>query len=424
MNFKNQIPNKVKFIMDKIKNDLDCDSYIVGGAIRNLVLNKQPKDWDIATQATPEKISNIFEKTLLVGESFGTVIVVLDNEQFEITTFRKDGNYSDGRRPDNVEFTNNLKEDLSRRDFTINAMAMGLNGEIIDYFNGIRDLKNKTISSVGNPRERLCEDKLRALRAIRFSSQYNLLIDSNLSNEIKKISLENISKERIREEFNKILLSQNPRAGMYMLMSLNLLKFIIPELIECYKFEQYNIHHHKDVFEHTVIVLNNIEAKLELRLAALFHDIGKPNVFTLDDNNNGHFYEHQKESSKICREVMKRLKYSNREIDYVSELVYYHMLSYENLKPKSVKKFIDKVGIDKLDGLFKLQIADITGSKPPFDFKNIYKLKFQCEKILNEKQPLSTKDLKINGKDLIAELKLKPSKTIGYILNNLLDLVL
>ena len=425
---KIDIPEDVTKLLGKLQN-AGHEAYIVGGSVRDSLLGKTPSDWDICTSAKPNKIIELFNssgyKTIETGLKHGTITIVIADEHFEVTTFRMDGDYSDGRRPDNVEFTDDIVKDLSRRDFTINAMAYSHEKGLIDPYNGLDYLNSKVIRCVGDPNKRFQEDGLRMLRAIRFASQLEFKIERQTAMAIvdNRKLLRCISQERIREELNKILISENPSGGMTALRTLKLLDYIIPELNDCYNFNQHNPNHDKDVFEHTMSVLDNIEPKLELRLAALFHDIGKPNTFTMGEDGTGHFYSHHKESARICREIMTRLKYSNKEIEYVSELVYYHMTRYEKLRTSSVKKFINKVGVDRLDDLFKLFIADRIGSKAPYEFDDIYRLKFECEKVLSEKQPLGIKDLAVNGYDLM-KIGIPQGKEIGGTLKALLDAVL
>lgn len=425
---KIDLPIDVKYILD-VLNRNGYEAYIVGGSVRDSLLGKTPSDWDICTSAKPNKVIELFNssghKTIETGLKHGTITIVIVDEHFEVTTFRMDGDYSDGRRPDSVQFTDDIVKDLSRRDFTINAMAYNEKDGLVDPYNGLDYLNSRVVRCVGNPNERFQEDGLRMLRAIRFASQLGFKIDRQTAIAIvdNRRLLRCISQERVREELNKILISKNPSGGMTALRTLKLLDYIIPELNDCYNFNQHNPNHDKDVFEHIMSVLDTIEPKLELRLAALFHDIGKPNTFTMDEDGIGHFYSHHKESARICREVMKRLKYSNKEIEYVSELVYYHMTRYEKLRTPSVKKFINKVGVDRLDDLFKLFIADRIGSKAPYEFDGIYKLKFECERVLSEKQPLDIKDLAVNGYDLM-KIGIPQGKEIGDTLKVLLDAVL
>ncbi len=420
------MPSNANLILDELNNNR-YEAYIVGGCVRDSLLGRTPNDWDICTNAKPDEMLEVFSnlKIIPTGLKHGTITIIINGEQFEVTTFRIDGEYSDGRRPDDVEFTDDIVKDLSRRDFTINAMAYNTEKGLIDPFNGRDSIAYKEIRCVGIPDSRIQEDGLRMLRAVRFASQLGFTISTQTEQAIMKNKelLHQISKERIREEFNKILLSDEPSYGIDNLHLLGLLVFIVPELKYCYGLSQFNPNHDKDVFEHTMAVLDNIEPKIELRLAALLHDIGKPNTFTIGEDGVGHFYSHHKESARMCRDIMTRLKYSNKEIEYVSELVYHHMTRYEKLRTPSVKKFINKVGIYKLDDLFKLFIADRIGSKPPYEFDDIYKLKFECEKILSEKQPLNVRDLAINGNDLM-NIGIPQGKEIGKILNDLLEMVL
>ncbi len=263
------------------------------------------------------------------------------------------------------------------------------------------------------------------LRAIRFSAQLGYSLDVETLKEIKKLSknIIDISEERIREELNKILMTDMPSRGLKLLSSADLLKYIIPELEMCVGFQQHNPNHDKDVFGHILSVVDNTENDLILRLAALFHDIGKPETFSLDENGVGHFYKHHLKSSDIAEEVMKRLKYDNKSIEQVIILVREHMSRYEKLRVKSTKKFINRVGIDNIERLFKLQVADINGSTKRDGVSNIFELKNEVERILNEKQPLSIKDLEINGYDLI-QLGIPQGKHIGTVLNELMEIIL
>jgi len=423
---KIDIPEDVQKLLNRLQNT-GHEAYIVGGCVRDSLLNRTPSDWDICTSAKPNEMKDVFfdNVTISTGLKHGTITVLMNNQGYEITTFRIDGDYSDGRRPNSVKFTDDIVKDLSRRDFTINAMAYNEKEGLIDPFNGLDYLNSKVVRCVGNPNERFQEDGLRMLRAVRFASQLGFKINRQTAISIidNRKLLKLISQERIREELNKILITENPSSGITALRTLKLLDYIMPELNDCHNFNQHNPNHNKDVFAHTMAVLDAIDSKLELRLAALFHDIGKPCTFAIGEDSVGHFYSHHKESARICRKIMKRLKYSNKEIEYVSELVYYHMTRYKSLKTSSVKKFINKVGVDRLDDLFKLLIADRIGSKAPYEFDDIYKLKFECEKLLSEKQPLSIKDLAVNGYDLM-EIGIPQGKEIGKTLNILLNAVL
>ena len=423
---KIQIPNQVKILLDQLEG-CGYKAYIVGGCVRDSILARTPNDWDICTSATPHQMLKVFQdfKVVETGWKHGTITVILENKHYEITTLRVDGDYSDNRRPDYVKFTKDIIEDLSRRDFTINAMAYNDREGMIDPFGGVNDLAGGIIKCVGVADERFQEDGLRILRAIRFATQLNFTLDKETYISICNNNhlLENISAERIREEFNKILLTKTPSSGLILLLDVGILEIIIPELMDSVNFDQHNPHHTKNVFDHTLCVLDNIESKLELRLAALLHDIGKPNTFKLDDEGIGHFYGHHKVSAIMCREIMSRLRYSNKEIEYVSALIDHHMIWYEKINATIAKRFINKIGKDKLEDFFKLLIADRMATKPSYDLEDIYKLKLECEKVLSEQQPLSIKDLEVNGYHLM-EIGIPQGQEVGKMLNSLLKVVL
>lgn len=423
------IPSDVQRILKAFYNS-GFATFIVGGCVRDSLLKREIHDWDLCTKATPEQIIEVCNaygfKYIPTGLKHGTITIMINDVGYETTTFRVDGDYSDSRHPDKVEFTISLKEDLARRDFTINAMAYNDDIGLIDYFGGITDLKNKIIRCVGNANDRFNEDNLRRLRAIRFACQLGFEIDNLTYNALalnpQRLML--LSVERIREELCKILLSNHVYFGFQSLWSLDMLKYILPELDECYGINQHNIHHDKDIFTHILTVVENTPSKLEIRLAALFHDIGKPRCFTLGEDGQGHFIEHHKISADIAREILTRLKFDNKTIDKVCKLIYEHMSRYDKLRTPNTKKFINRVGIENLDDLFELQIADIKGCAKEYqDFSNVLKLKEECYRILNEEQPLSVKDLKVNGNDLI-NLGYKQGKEIGVTLNKLLDIIL
>lgn len=423
---KIQIPKKVNRILN-ILNSHEYEGYVVGGCVRDAVLGREPNDWDICTNCKPEKMLEIFScfKVIPTGLKHGTVTVVIDDEHFEITTYRIEEGYTDGRHPEKVEFTNSLKEDLKRRDFTINAMAYDREEGLVDYFNGIDDIDNKKIRSVGEPIKRFGEDYLRMLRAIRFSTQLKYDLDIETFQAIRNLSknIVNISKERVREEINKTLLAEKPSRGFRLLHETGLLKHIIPELEKCVKFHQRNPHHDKDVFDHIMGVLDNTKKDLVLRLAALMHDIAKPLCFSIDENDIGHFYRHHMMGMDITESILKRLKYDNKTIESVKILVKEHMPKYDKVTPRVIKRLINRVGVENIERLFELQTADIMGSKEPHDFNAIEKAKELYFKIINENQPLSVKDLDINGYDLI-QIGIPKGKEMGVILNKLLDKVL
>ncbi|OPJ57476.1 CCA tRNA nucleotidyltransferase [Clostridium oryzae] len=419
-----KIPQKVNYIIDELKTS-GFQAYTVGGCVRDCFLDRMPNDWDITTEALPEDIIKIFPHTIPTGIKHGTISVMIDNELFEVTTYRIDGEYSDNRHPDSVVFTDNIVDDLSRRDFTINAMAYNESNGLVDPFNGLNDLNNKLIMAVGNADNRFNEDALRMIRAIRFSCQLDFRIhdDTFLAIQNNCGLIQNVSAERIREEFCKILLCKVPSKGIENLRISGLLQYIIPEILPMVGFNQKNPHHTMDVYTHTMTVLDNTEADLSLRLSALFHDIGKPSTFSIDKKNIGHFYGHEYKGMDLAEKILKRLKFDNNTIKKVSILIHYHMTRYNKFKMSGIKKLITKVEKENLDVLFSLQVADVKGSAPPYDFSGINDMKTKINKILEEHQPICLKDLNINGNDLI-KLGVKPGKDVGIVLNKLLDLVL
>jgi len=418
------IPREVLYVMQQF-NINNHQAYLVGGCVRDMLLNKQPKDFDICTSAYPHEVKLLFEHVILTGEKHGTVTVIINHYPIEVTTMRNDGAYKDNRHPEYVDFTDNLFEDLSRRDFTINAIAVDINNNMYDYYHGQDDLYSGIIKAVGDVNLRFNEDALRMMRCIRFACQLDFKIENQTIEAItnNRYLLLNVAIERIREELNKILISNKPSYGIRMLYKVGLLELILPELYKCIGFDQYNPHHNKNVFDHIMSVLDNIPDDLILRLSALLHDVGKPQTFTIDEQGKGHFYSHHMRGADITEEILQRMKYDNRTIDTVKLLVKEHMSRYDFLRNASIKKFINRIGIDNLEYLFELQIADIKGSKEPHNFDNILKLKELVQEVLNKKEPLTVKDLNINGNDLI-KLGIKPSKEMGNILNKLLETVL
>ena len=423
------IPEKVKNILSKLMNS-GYEAYVVGGAVRDLLLNNKVNDYDITTNALPEQVKEVFYDVPVIetGLKHGTVTVIINHEPFEITTYRIEGDYLDNRRPSSVEFSNSLEEDLSRRDLTINALALDINGNIIDYFNGVSDLNNRIIKCVGDPTKRFNEDGLRILRALRFSSKLDFEIEEKTSNAIlENINLiNNISKERIQKELNGLLISKyTNRLESIILKYFDLFKEIIPEL-EYLNINQNNKYHkHNLLLSHTLTVLKNVDADLELRLAALFHDIGKANCYSEEVLENGliqgHFYGHPKESAYITKKIMKELRYSNEEIANVEWLIEYHDFEIGETK-RSVKRILNKChSVELFEKLLKLKDADrkdhINLDIKYHDYvKTISAIK---DEIIEEEAAFSLKQLKINGKDVMT-LGLR-GKEIGDALSYALE---
>lgn len=422
------IPNKVKYIIDTYYK-YNQEAFMVGGCVRDSLLGLIPKDFDITTSALPNVTESLFEKTIPTGIKHGTITVVIDKENFEVTTYRTEGDYLNNRHPETVEFVTDIKEDLSRRDFTINAFAYNDKEGLIDYFNGINDLNNKIIRAVGDPNKRFQEDALRMLRAIRFSAQLDFDIEDNTYEAIKTNYhlIKNISNERIRDELCKILISNTPSKGIDMLRDTRILEIILPELNNLVEYTPLCNNHNRNVFAHTLKVLDNTYSNLTLRLAALFHDIGKINTITKLSSGHHYFPGHNKSGAKIVIEILKRLKFDNVTINSISALIYHHLVLNVSHMPSDgeIKRLMNQVGIDNIFILFDLQRADINALWDPIPFlKKVDYMESRVKSILDNNEPLTLKDLKIDGKTLINELNIKPGKHIGEILNNLLEKVL
>jgi tRNA nucleotidyltransferase (CCA-adding enzyme) len=423
---KFDIPEYVKRIIQRLE-DNGYEAYIVGGSVRDMILGKSPKDYDITTNAHPDEIEYIFRdfRTVNVGKQFGTIVVCQEEGEVEVTTFRKEGRYLDGRRPEWVSFSSSIEDDLSRRDFTINAIAYNEKKGIVDPFNGQEDISKRIIRTVGDPNERFSEDYLRILRAVRFSSELDFNIEEETFKAAKVHSkyISKVAMERIADEFFKILLCPEPSKGIRLMEKMELLEQILPEIIPAIGFEQKNPHHEMDVYNHILCVLDNTPPILEVRLAALFHDIGKPHTLTLDEKGVGHFYGHDKIGADIAREVLKRFRASNRLIDLVYNLVREHMNHHANFKEKGLKRLIRRLGEEEVFKLTALQKADIKCSNKDATFDHIVEREKRIKSILERKEAYDIRHLDINGKDLI-DLGFKQGPIIGKILEYLLEQVM
>jgi len=515
-----EIPQKIKEIIEILKNH-HYQAYLVGGCVRDLLLNREPKDWDIATDALPYEIQKIFPDSVYENK-FGTVLVKLkpqivaegtqinadksrrsaptqintdkmqinadktpktpinadktqidadktpktpinadktqinadytpintdnisvnqrDNQResalnvVEITTFRREGKYTDKRHPDEIKFAKTIEKDLSRRDFTINAIAAEFSisnfhfSKLIDPFNGQKDLENKIIRAVGDPFKRFNEDALRLIRAVRFAVELNFEIENKTVEAIKKYAglLNLIAKERIRDEFQKIIMTKKAALGIRLLDELGLLQYIIPELLEGKGMSQ-NKHHIYEVFDHNVRALDYAASKnysLIIRLAALLHDVGKPRT-KQGEGPDATFYNHEIVGAKMTAEILERLKFPKEIIEKVVHLVRYHLFYYNvgEVTEAGVRRFLARVGLENVDDLIKVREADRIGSGVPKAVP--YKLRhllFMIEKV--KRDPISPKMLKINGNDIMEILKISPGPKIGWILNILLEEVL
>src|SRR3989338_8797811 len=423
------IPKEVKKIIDGLKK-AGFEAYIVGGCVRDFLLGMEPKDWDVTTNAKPEEIQKVFPDSFYEN-NFLTVTVRTGSEkvpEIEITTYRLEAKYSDKRHPDEVRFAKSLDEDLSRRDFTVNAIAMDASKKITDLFEGQKDLKNKIIRTVGNPQERFGEDALRMLRASRFAATLDFKIEEKTAEAIKKNSLwiEAISKERVRDELVKIIMADKAAEGIELLRELNLLKFILPELLENYGVGQ-NKHHIYDCYQHALKALEYAAKKkfnLQVRLAALFHDIAKPRV-KVGQGKESTFYNHEMLGAKMAFQILNRLKFSKKDIEKIVKLIKYHMFYYnvDEVSESSVRRLVRNMGPENVEELLQLREADRIGSGvPKAEPYKLRHLKYIIDKV--SKDPISVKMLKVNGKDVMDLLKIEPGPKIGQILDVLLGGVL
>jgi tRNA nucleotidyltransferase (CCA-adding enzyme) len=422
------IPDDVKVIMNRL-NEYGFKSYVVGGAIRNSLLNIPVKDWDICTNAKPNEMLSVFKNfyTIETGIKHGTLTVVLNNINYEVTTFRVDGDYSDNRHPDSVEFVDDIVMDLSRRDFTINAMAYNETEGLIDPFGGQSHIIFKDIQCVGNPDDRFQEDALRMLRAVRFASQLDFDIQLREIVSIKNNSnlIKNISNERIRDELVKILMSNDPSWGIGVLRNYGLMNLIIPKLEICFKCPQNNPFHIYDVGTHILTTLIDSPKDLNIRLALMLHDIGKPIAKIIDESGIDHFYEHEKVSANLAWDWMREYKFDNQTVDEVFELILWHDYFIDPSK-RGVKKLLNNIGVDKTLKLLDIRVQDIKAQSVEFlkpRLEKIEKIRKEINEIVFKQEAFQIKDLKINGDDLI-ELGFKPSKELGECLNLLLDMVI
>jgi len=490
-NLISKIPKEVSYVTSTLEK-AGFEAYLVGGCVRDLLMDMKPKDWDVTTNAKPEQIISLFEKTVYEN-TFGTVGVVvshvtnsnlepisykLEPTIVEVTPYRIEAKYSDFRHPDEVKFSDNLEDDLKRRDFTVNAMALRMdkglavakalagrhqghgNGHIVDLFNGVKDIKSRTIRAVGEADDRFQEDALRMLRAVRFSCQLDFSVSHETMESIFKNSelIKKISAERIRDEFVKIIMSKNPASGIVMLQKFGLLKNIIPELEEGIGCEQSGEHIY-DVWNHLLHALQHASDKnwpLEIRLSALFHDIGKPKsrrlaetsqtknfpAFALGDKRTGDprllkflsgkspskkkftFYGHEVIGARMTKKIMERLKFPKKEIELVEKLVRNHMFfsDTELITLSAVRRIITKVGVENIWFLMNVRECDRVGMKKKEAPYRLRKYFAMIEEALRD--PISVGQLKINGEYMIKELGIKPGPRMGWILHALLEEVL
>ncbi len=428
------IPKEVKSVIETLKNN-GFDAYVVGGCVRDVLRGVDPDDWDVTTDAKPEEIQKIFPKNFYENK-FLTVTVQTESKkqklkEIEVTTFRSEAKYTDKRHPEEIKFAKTLEEDLSRRDFTVNAIAIGIKNKklmVVDPFTGQEDLKNKVIKAVGNPEERFSEDALRMMRAVRFATILNFVIEPKTAEAIKKNAknLEEISAERVRDEFFKIVMTERAADGIELLRELKLLKHIVPELEEGYGVTQ-NKHHIYGVYEHSLLSFKYAAKNgfnEYVRLATLFHDIAKPRV-KKGEGLDSTFYGHEILGAKMAYQILNRLKFPKKDVEKITKLIRYHLFYYNvgEVGESSVRRLLQQAGPENIDELLQVRMADRIGSGcPKAEPYKLRHLKYIMEKV--SRDPISVKMLKVGGNDVMDILKISPGPKIGSILEILLGYVL
>lgn len=420
-----QLPDKVREIID-ILTAAGYEAYAVGGCVRDSVLGRVPNDWDITTSAKPSEVKRLFPWTIDTGIKHGTVTVMLDRVGFEVTTYRIDGDYEDGRHPKEVTFTACLEEDLKRRDFTINAMAYNDRAGLVDIFGGIQDIQQKVVKCVGDAQERFTEDALRMLRAVRFSAQLGYQIEESTKLAIRKMApnLKLISAERIQAELIKLVTSPHPDY-LRTAYETGITEQILPEFDLCMETAQNNPHHCYSVGEHLLHSMQEIEADKVLRLGMLFHDIGKPRTLTIDEAGIIHNKGHAEAGERMTREILRRLKFDNDTLEKVVKIVRFHDQEI-GLTESGVRRAVNRIGEDIFPLLFAVRYADIQAQSDYMredKINKLVRLRELYDGICQRKECISLKGLAVNGSDLIA-LGVTPGREIGRLLKELLDLVL
>lgn len=422
---KIEIPQGAAKVLKQLHNS-GYEAFVVGGCVRDFLMGRIPSDWDITTSALPEEVKNCFSKTIDTGIEHGTVTVRMDGESYEVTTYRIDGKYEDARHPKEVIFTPNLEEDLKRRDFTINAMAYNETKGLVDLYGGVDDLKDKVIRCVGNPFERFSEDALRMLRALRFSAQLDFSIDNDTFEAIKELAptLEKISAERIQVELVKLVSSDHPEKMRDVYQS-GLSSVFFPEwdaMMEC---EQETVHHAYTVGEHTIRVMEQVPGIPRLRLAAMLHDVAKPVCKKTDSKGIDHFVGHPTLGGEMAKTILKRLKFDNDTVSYVSAMACFHDERPE-ATPRNIRRLVSRVGAELMPDLLVLKKADTLGQS---EYQRREKLDYLEEvqrlwiQLCENSEAVSVKDLVINGNDLI-ELGMEKGPKLGEFLKECLEQVI
>ena len=420
-----ELPEKVRQIIEQIQKH-GFEAYAVGGCVRDSLLGRTPDDWDITTSAKPQEVKAIFPRTIDTGIEHGTVTVMMGKEGFEVTTYRIDGAYLDGRHPESVEFSSNLVEDLKRRDFTINAMAYNPSRGLVDLFEGMEDIDKNIIRCVGDPLERFTEDALRIMRAVRFSAQLGFTIEEETRKALKVLApnLKHVSAERIQVELVKLVTSDHPEE-MKTIYDTGIAAVILPEFCTMMETEQHNPHHIYTVGVHTIRSMQEIRADRVLRLTMLFHDVAKPVCRTEDENGIHHFHGHPEVGAEMARKILRRLKFDNDTIRKVTALIRAHD-DRPPLKGRAIRRAIFRNGTEQYPELFEVKRADILAQSSFLQQEKLLyvdRYEHMYRQIIEKHQCLSLKDLAVNGSDLIAR-GIQPGKEIGVILHAMLEQVL
>lgn len=426
------VPKEIISVKNKFV-DAGFEIYLVGGSVRDLLANRKVKDWDLTTNATPEEMLKLFPEGFYDNQ-FGTVGIPIETLEetehknvVEVTTYRTERGYKDHRHPEKVEWGKSVEEDLSRRDFTINAIALDFDSKVIDPFNGKDDLKNNLIKAVGDPKQRFKEDALRLMRAIRFAAQLGYQIEEQTLKAITEDAplLSEIAKERVRDELIKILASDYPYEGIMLLKNTGLLAIILPELIEGIGVSQSRPgrHHKNDVFTHNVLSLKFCPSEDPvIRFATLIHDVGKPRVAASDDDGYVIFHNHEIVGSRMAYEIAERLRFSKKDKGKVAKLIRWHMFTVdEHITDSAVRRFIRRIGVENVKDMMDLRVGDrLGGGTQTAESWRLKLFKKRVEEQLAP-EPFSIKDLAIDGNDVMKELNLKPSRKIGVILQKLFE---
>ncbi len=423
-----KVPAEVKEVVTALRA-AGKQAYLVGGCVRDLLAGLDAVDFDVATDALPEEVRRIFRRTAPTGIKHGTVTVLGDEGDYELTTFRRDGKYGDARHPDEVTYAESIEEDLSRRDFTINALAYDpLEDELVDLFGGVEDFERGVVRAVGDAAERFREDGLRPLRAVRLAARFDFEVDAGTLNAIPGVldRIRMVAAERVRDEFMKMLATApKPSYGIELMRETGLLEVYLPELLEGYAVTQ-NEFHAYDVYTHSLYTCDAAPAEKPLvRLAALLHDVGKPRTRVVRDGRVT-FYNHQAVSRRMARDILNRLRFSKKERDHVLHLIYYHMFGYTPAwTDAAVRRLIRKVGRENIADLFDLRIADWFGNGTNYGFPGYLRaLERRVNEAIAREEAFTERDLAVDGRDVMSALGIGPGPKVGDALSYLLERVL